>query len=303
MKIIVLLCSIFLLTLNGWTQTDTLTLAPADSAWKLSFNGGLNFSQASFSDNWTGGGTNSIALGALLNTTASYEKGKWSYDNILELLYGVVKNQNLKNARKTQDRIFIDSKLGYDFSKNWDIYLSLNFLTQFGKGYRYDDDDNRFLISKFMAPGFLTASLGFEYKPNDYFWLRLSPFSPRITYVRDTRLYLNEAGVPPKNYGVEIGETVRYEWYALQVLTSLDKQLTENLNLQTRYQLFANYEDFSFDSIDHRLDVAISAQVTKYINVNLTAIFLYDNNQDDQIQLSQGLGIGLVYQVQNFKEE
>jgi hypothetical protein len=287
-------------TLQSLEREGLFDSADSLEGWRLSYGGGINFNQASFSSNWTGGGVNSIAFGLYSNFHADYYKDRWSWNNVVDLLYGITRNEE-DGARKNQDRIFFDTKVGYNVSNHWDAYFSLNFLSQFDKGFEYNDDGTRTLISQFMAPGYLTGSLGFEYKPVEYFWLRLSPFSPRITFQTETeQIFDNTDG---KNYGVEEGETVRYEWFALQVLASYDKDLAENINLKARYQLFANYESFNFEEIDHRLDVIFTAKVTSYISVNLSGTLLYDFDQDDEIQLSQGIGIGLVYRVKNYEDE
>ena len=147
------------------------------------------------------------------------------------------------------------------------------------------------LISRFMAPGFLTFAYGFEYKPAQYFYVRLSPFSPRFTFVTDRNLYLTV----PDNYGVPIGKTVRQEWLSMQVLADYNRNLTQTLSLKARYQLFANLETLAFNTIDHRLDLALTSKVTRYINVSLTGILLYDRDQDTDVQLSQSLALGLAY--------
>lgn len=266
-----------------------------DTLWRNSINFGFNFNQAAFSDNWTGGGVNSIAFSSLLNTQANYKKGKWSWNNELDMLYGVINNQG-QDFRKSQDRIFLDSKVGYDISDNWNGYGSLTFLTQFAPGFRYEElpnggEDAR-KISDFLAPAFITSSIGFEYVPNDAFTLRLSPFSPRITIVTDTTLINNV----PKNYGVDQGETIRYEWLALQMQAEYSKDLTENINLQSRYLLFANYETLSPEQIDHRIDATLSAKLTDFINLSVSAIMIYDFDQINEVQFSQLLGIGILLQ-------
>lgn len=286
-------------TLQSLERKSLFAKPDSLEGWKISYNGGVNFNQAAFSSNWTGGGINSIALGLYSNMQARYVKDRWSWNNVADLLYGIINNQG-ESSRKNQDRIFVDTKVGYDVSKNWNAYFSLNFLSQFDKGYEYNDDDTRTLISQFMAPGYLTGSLGFEYKPVDYFWLRLSPFSPRITFQTETeQIPFNT----PNNYGVDTTEIVRYEWFALQVLASVDKKLAENINLKARYQLFGNYEEFTLEKIDHRLDLILTAKVTQYISVNLAGTLLYDFDQDDAIQLSQGLGIGLAFTVKNYDDK
>lgn len=271
------------------------TNTPTDTLWRNSINFGFNFNQAAFSDNWTGGGVNSIAFSSLLNSQANYKREKWSWNNELDMLYGIINNQG-QDFRKSQDRIFLDSKVGYDISEKWNGYGSLTFLTQFAPGFRYEELPNggeaARKVSDFLAPAFLTSSIGFEYVPNDAFTLRLSPFSPRITFVTDTTLINNV----PKNYGVERGETIRYEWFALQIQAEYGKDLTENINLQTRYMLFANYENFTPEQIDHRIDATLSAQLTSFINLSLSAIMVYDFDQINEIQFSQLLGIGILLQ-------
>ncbi|WP_162419102.1 DUF3078 domain-containing protein [Cyclobacterium roseum] len=260
--------------------------------WQSEFSAGLNFNQAGFSSNWKAGGVNSVAFGSLVAGKASYGKEKFSWDNELELLFGIVRNEG-EDTRKSNDRVFLDSKLGYQMSDRWSAYFSANYLTQFAEGYTFNDDGTKSLISKFMAPGFLTSSLGMEYQPNETFFLRIGPLSPRFTFVTDQGIIANV----PSNYGVPAGETVRIEWLAMQVFASLDKDLAENLNLKTRYALFANYETLAFDSIDHRLDLTLTAKITDIINVTLTGIALYDLDQDPGVQVSQALALGILYKV------
>lgn len=284
------------LTLSAQVLT---TIAPADTLWRKSASFGVNFNQASFSENWFGGGVNSIAFSALLNAQARYKKDNWSWDNQVDFLYGVVNNDG-QGYRKSQDRIYLDSKLGYDVSEFWNAYFSTNFLTQFAPGYRYvalpNGEEDALKISDFFAPAFLTFSLGFEYVPNENFALRLSPFSPRFTFVTDTDLYLNTED--NTNYGVEIGETLRTEWLAAQIMAEWNKNITQTITLQTRYMLFANYENLNFEEIDHRLDVMINAKLTNYINLSLSSIVIYDYDQVDEIQFSQLLGIGILLQAE-----
>ncbi|NJN25468.1 MAG: DUF3078 domain-containing protein [Cyclobacteriaceae bacterium] len=270
--------------------------------WRKSFIGGLNFNQSSFSDNWTGGGVNSVGLNGLLNYKANYLKGKKSWDNEIDMAFGFVNNDGT-GYRKNNDRIFLDTKYGHALSDKWNMFASLNMVTQFAKGYKYEKDslerEQATLVSEFMAPGYFTASWGLEYTPRPYFKMRFSPFAPRLTVVRNKQLYTTV----DNNYGVPVGETTRWEWLAFQFIADFDKDLTENLNLKFKYMLYANLENLEANQIDHRLDAIFSAKVAKYVDVNLTAALLYDYDQIDEIQLSQSLGIGFLYTFKNFKDE
>lgn len=289
---LLLVCLLFALPLRA--QDSTRAAARDTSYWKGKLTAGANFSQSSFSRNWRAGGINSLALGTLLRATAQYSRRRTEFISEGELLYGVVNNAG-QGPRKTNDRIWLDSKLGHKFTDTWSLFTSANFITQFAPGYKYVKDaqggEEAQFISKFMAPAFITTAWGFEYKPQEYFYLRLSPVAPRITVVYDTTVYRNV----PENYGVPIGSRTRYEWLAAQVLANYDRNVTSTLNIKGRYLLFANLQNLTPNQLDHRLDLSFTSKVNKYINVNLTGILLYDRDQDPGVQLSQALAVGLVY--------
>jgi len=274
------------------SDTDTL-------AWKRKFNFAFNLNQASFSSNWKAGGVSSVGFNSVLNYQANYKEGRRSWDSDLDLAFGFVNNSG-QGYRKTLDRMFFDTKYGYDINKNWAIFSSLTFLSQFSKGYSYDDDNVSYLISDFLAPGFLTSAWGVEYHPVPYFRLRIAPFAPRLTIVRDS--YRFTKTVDPRPYGVDSTETVRMEWLAFQAMAEFDKEVMPNVNLRWRYVMFANYQTFEPKTIDHRLDLDIIARVNKYINVGIGGILLYDYDQDSGAQVSQFLSLGFLFSFQNYEE-
>ena len=273
---------------------------PDTTYWRKDFNVGLSFTQASFTSNWTGGGVNSIGANALLNFKARYRKDKHSWDSEIDLAYGIVQNEG-QGGRKSIDRVFLDSKYGRNLGKKWELFTSTNLLTQFANGFNYDvefpnGEVRDSLISQFFAPAFLTFAWGFQYQPVDYFNIRLSPSTPRFTFVMDDGL--SDLGA----YGVDPGDQVRAEWLAFQALVDFDKDIAENLNLKWKYLLFINYENPEFDEWDHRLDLILSARVNKYISVNLGAIVIYDFDQVDEVQLNQFFNLGLTYSAKNYED-
>ena len=287
---IIILCSVSL----AYSQSSDRPNDLDTTYWSTKLSAGINLNQTSFSGNWRGGGVNSFSSGTIVEARASYERDRITFDNEVELLYGIVRQQG-QDVRKANDRIFLDTKAGYELNDSWGSYLSLNFLTQFTDGFDYDDDDERTLTSSFLSPGYLTGSLGFEYRPNDDFSLRVGPLSPRLTFMRDDAVTANV----PENYGVPVGNTVRTEWLAFQLYATWDKEIAEDFTIKSRYQMFANYETLAWDSIDHRLDVTLTAQITNMINVTFTSINLYDIDQDPGIQYSTGLALGILYKIRN----
>jgi Protein of unknown function (DUF3078) len=294
---------VFALLLNS-TQAQTIKVDSA-SNWKKSLKAGLNLNQASFSSNWKAGGVNSLGFTALLNYKANYKKDIHSWDNEIDLSYGMVNNQG-QGYRKTLDRIFLDTKYGRALNKKWDLSASANIQSQFAGGFIYTKSkaggDSSKLISDIFAPAYITAALGFEYHPTDYFKLRLSPFSPRLTVVRDVASYF-DAVTNPTPFGVKNGESTRFQWLAFQLLAEFNKDIAENINLKWRYILFMDYENIDINQIDHRLDLNLTAKVNKYINVSLGGIAMYFYAQDKEIQLSQALSLGILYTFQNYEEK
>ncbi|HYG19880.1 MAG TPA: DUF3078 domain-containing protein [Ohtaekwangia sp.] len=298
--LIVVVLSLLMIT----TIVDAQIVRPDTlSHWKKKLVFNLNVNQASFSSNWKSGGINSIGLNSLFNYKANYAKDLNSWDNEIDLGFGFVNNSG-QGYRKTVDRIFLDTKYGYKISDHWHLFSSLNFLSQFSKGYNYVTDDTgeeqAMMISDFLAPAFITAALGFEYKPVEYFTVRISPFAPRLTIVKDPTRFTETVG--PQPYGVDSTKTTRFEWLSFQLMADFNKDIAENLNLKWRYVMYANYETLAFKTIDHRLDLMFNAKVNRFISVGLGGMLIYDYDQDSGVQLSQSLTIGFAYSFQNYAE-
>ena len=141
-----------------------------------------------------------------------------------------------------------------------------------------------------MSPGYLTESLGFEYKTTKSFWLRIGTGTARQTFVLDKDLYLTN----PKNFGVTPGQTFRNE-LAFQLVTNFEKEVAKNINLKSRYSMFANYEKLGY--IDQRLDISLQARVNRAVNVTVAGIAVYDDDASSKIQASQALSLGVMVKI------
>ena len=287
---------------------DTLKIKRVTTYWQKSFSGGVNFNQASFS-NWTGGGVNSTALGMVVSSRALYEKGKTSWDNTGDFQLGYVNQRG--TSRKAADQLFINSVLGRKVAPRWDIFMSGTFNTFFAPGYQYDKipaNTNRQLISGFLAPAQLTFAWGVAYRPNDWFSIRVSPFAPRLTFMTDDAVRVRKGadGVSRSDrtataFGVVAGKSVRTEWLAFQLQVALNKNVTDNININARYQMFANYQTLA--AIDHRIDLIATAKINKYLSTTLGIIALFDKDFSQDWQFQQTLAIGLLYNTTTFRKK
>ena len=264
--------------------------------WKHWTKFGVNANQASFSDSWNAGGVNSLALSGLVWHKSDYTRDRFNFVSELDLRYGKVWNKN-QLPKKNNDRIFWDNKIAHRFTDKWSIYFSLTFESQFDVVYRYGKDKvsgEEIIIdtvSAFMAPGYLTESLGIEYKLKT-FSLRLGTGTARQTFLLDDRIApkLGEKEV----YGVQPGRRFRND-LAFQITANWDKNLSNNLNLKARYNLFADYKDVT--DPDQRLDVTLTAKITKLVSVTANGVMFYDSQQNSKIQFSQALAMGLIYSL------
>lgn len=263
------------------------------SYWRKSVVFGLNFNQAAFTNNWSAGGISSIALGTTFDFKAEYNKTPLDYTSETNLIYGVAETKG-QGSRKTNDRIFLDNKIASQLSKHWYLFGSLSFESQFAPGYQYTDANGNpvnqgLIISDFMAPGYLTESLGFEYKPNKFYDLRLGTGTAKQTFLTDTTIYHNL----PENYGVKPGHMFLNQ-LAVQVVGSVDKDIMKNLHLTARYAIFVPYiQPLAYTT--HRLDATLTAKVNRLINVTMNATLLYDKNTSRDPQATEGIAMGVNY--------
>lgn len=281
---------------TGTLNFEPVTLTPAVvqakiNHWKTKAVVSININQASFSNNWQGGGVNSIAIGGLVNHKAEYSKESYSYTSEVILQYGKVKNKD-QMQKKNNDRIYWDNKAAIQLSSHWYFFASLNFQSQFDKGFAYskdaDGNEQASLLSKFMSPGYLTESLGFEYKPNKIFSTRIGTGTARQTFVLDTTIYKTNA----KNFGVPIGKKIKND-LAFQVVSNFEKEVVKNTVVRAKYNMFIPYDDLK--ETDHRLDVVVTAKINRFMNASLTGVVLYDKDMDAKVQSSQALALGFSF--------
>ena len=250
-------------------------------------------------DNWAAGGDNStLGLSSFFSGYAYYKKGKHSWDNTIDLAYGFISTTSL-GSRKSDDKIDLLSKYGYDIGKNWYVSGLASFRTQFAPGYAYPSGKAPVLTSDFMAPGYLTISPGMNYMPNKNFSFFISPASFRWTFVENDSL--SHAGA----YGVDTGKHVLFQFGAYSTIT-YTKKISENATYTGRLDLFSNYLHDP-QNVDIYLTNLLAVKVTGILTMTLAFNLIYDNdittvNKDGTIggakpQLQELLGIGIAFKL------
>ncbi|MES2133053.1 MAG: DUF3078 domain-containing protein [Bacteroidota bacterium] len=292
-------------------ESDKLKGISPDSVKNWKFGGviSVNGQQVSLT-NWAAGGSNSISFGGIISGYARYKKGKSTWDNNVDLGYGIMKQGTNKTWWKTDDKIQITSKYGRQAFKKW-YYTALgDFKTQFTNGYSYPNDST--YISRFMAPGYLVLALGLDYKPNDHFSLFIAPATGKFTFVNDDTLAKHGAygvqkeiidadGHKSQNYlksRSELGAYVKMQYQT---------KVMDNITFQTTLELFSNYLH-NPQNIDVNWSTLTTFKVNKFISATLTTQLIYDDDINllrtsgdkkgtvgPDLQFKQVLGVGFNY--------
>lgn len=263
--------------------------------WKTGGSIGLNLNQGALS-NWSAGGDKfSLALTSLVNLFAHYKQDRHSWDNILDLAYGMVNTTSL-GQRKSDDRIDLVSKYGYELNKKWYLSGLFNFRSQFTQGYAYPTDSTKVLTSNFMAPAYVVLSAGMDFKPDESFSLFMSPITARWVIVTNDSLAAVGA------YGVDNGKNVKMEIGAYASI-NWNKNITPTTNYKTKLDLFSNYRHDPFN-IDIFWTNVLTVKVSKLINMNVSVDMIYDNDVPSvkadgtaggaRPQIKQVLGVGFL---------
>lgn len=252
----------------------------ADTTGKVWTKGGtiqLNMSQVSLT-NWSAGGFSSISGIGQFNAFANRKKGRYAWDNAVALAYGLLA-QDGQDAMKTDDRLELNTKYGYELKKAWYLAALAQFKTQFTEG---KDAATGARISNFMAPGYLILGLGLDYKPNEHFTAFISPATAKYTFVQDQELADAGAfGVDPATYddlGAKIanGEKSIFE-FGGYVKLMYTHDLAKNINFLTRADFFSNYLR-NPQNIDVNWETLFTFKVNDWFAATLSTLLIYDDD-------------------------
>jgi Protein of unknown function (DUF3078) len=249
----------------------------------------LNVNQGSLS-NWAGGGEKStLGINGIFLYQINNRKGKNTFDTYFDIALGMQNATSYNAFRKTDDRIDITSKYGYQMgSSKWYATLLANFNTQILKGYDYGATTNT-KISNLFAPGKLLVSPGFDYKPNSKFSLFLSPITTRWVFKSDAD-FLNS-----NKFGVAVGKKVNNEIGAFATM-KYTTPLSTWATYTGRCDLFSNYKR-NPGNVDLFMTNLISLKVSKYLATNISFDVVYDDDVLKKTQIKEILGVGLTVKL------
>lgn len=235
----------------------------------------VNISQGSTS-NWSAGADKfSFATNMLFNYQTFYKNGKNTWDNNLDVNYGMI-NTTSTGFRKNDDRIDFLTKYGrqIDTAGKWFFSVMGNFRTQLTDGYNYFKTaagaDTSEMISSFMAPATVLLSPGIEWRPNTALSVFVSPASSRwVLVTRNTGKYGPMQGLEP-------GKSARYELGGFLSAT-YDKEIATNFSYKGRLDLFTNYRNEP-KNVDVFFTNMLALKVNKWLQVTYNFDLIYDDD-------------------------
>jgi len=271
---------ILFLMLSG-TYSFSMDNSLEESRWLYSGVAGLNISQIAL-DNWTQGGDNALAFTLLGNFGIKYVDSPWTFSNGLKLAFGRTKLGE-DNFRTNDNEFYLESILSYSFGWALDPYLSNTVRTVLSKGFDYKEIPAK-QTSQFFDPGYITQSIGFLYNKIPNVSTRLGiAFQETIT--NKFPFYSDD----PKTTEIE---KFRFDT-GIESVTEALYSIEENVLFGSKLRLFSRFNEL--DVWDVRWDNLITAQISKYFNVNFNVLLIYEKIQSPKTQVKEALQLGITY--------
>lgn len=254
--------------------------------WKLGATVGLSFNQGHVSDSWARGGESSIATTSTLRAFANYKHNNHSWENKLDVKYGLLKSGDNK-FRKNEDHIEFNTKYGQKAVRKWYYSALFNLKTQAVKGYVYPKGADRKLKSSFFAPAYIIASVGMDYKPSKNLSVLLSPIAAKYTIVRDTSLIDQTA------FGIDKDEKVKKE-VGSYVNFNHKLKFWGDLSLENKLTLYSNYT-MKPKNVDINWELIFIMPINQYLSTKLSTHLISDDDTGSRVQFKENLAVGVKY--------
>jgi hypothetical protein len=276
--------------------------------WKTGGVVSVNVGQGS-SKNWAAGAEEfSFSTAWTVSLFANLTRENWHWNTTLDLGYAIV-NTRSDGTKKTDDKIDLFSKLGRDLSDEISFAGVINFRSQFAPGYDYDylDQDLKRATSAFFAPAYLIVAPGFDWHPESYFSIFISPVTLRMVFVtNDPKSYYYPNGAIPTGgfedprailYGVDPARQVRTEFGAY-LSANFNKEIFKNVSYKSRFDLYSNFlkaTEFTVTGPDQvqttevgakpqNIDILWTNLIAMKINTYLSVTYNLDLIYDDDVK-------------------
>ncbi len=317
----------------------TETIAPKPKYWKNSLSTKLDFGQT-FLNNWAAGGYNTYSLKAFIDGNANYARESITWTNRLQLDYGFLYSADKPVLQKSDDRIYLESKFGYNVAKNLFMSAEYSFKSQFSNTWNYPTPSKpadapedweagrkewraaRTLKSGLVSPAYTNLALGINYTPLKWLSVNFAPLTGGFVIVDNPILRNSYSMKLKKGYrDVDTGsmtETDKEEYdkaissgnayrssnfeFGAQLKVDIKVNVNDNFKYTSQILLFSDYLDHP-ENIRVNWDNRIEWKLAKYFSLMFTTNLIYD----DKVMIykekcKQHGGIADTHQRVQFKE-
>lgn len=279
--------------------------------WTNSLQTKLDFGQTSLT-NWAAGGYNTVSLKTFIDANANYSKDKMFWNNRLQLDYGFLYSADKPILQKSDDRIYLESKWGYQAKD--ELYYSANFSfrSQFSNTYEYPTPSSkadgstlgegeeygaadwraaRVHKSGLLSPAYTNLALGLDYKPLSWLTVNLAPLTGGFVIVDNPQLRASYSQPLKKKYEdvtdlpkLEDGTTVdgnvyraaKFEFGA-QLKVDFKFNVNDNFAFSSQVVLFSDYLDDP-QNLRVNWDTRIDWKLAKFFSFTIITNLIYDDN-------------------------
>lgn len=337
MKKIFILAAAALMSIGAYAQDDAqkaaaeaaaaIAEAPQEEApqpkpvyWTKSLMTNLNFAQTKLRD-WAAGGNDNYTMTGYLDANANYAKDKMIWNNRLQVDYGFLYSDDKPILQKVKDRIYFESKWGYETPiRHLSYSANFDFKTQIDNNYKYGTPNvatgeptkadwlaARELKSGLLSPAYSTLGIGLLWTPKSWISVNVSPLTGGFVIVQEEALR--------KTYGMELlddGVTYRSSRFELgaQVKTDINFTVNDNLKYTTQLVLFSNYLQ-NPQNLRVNWDNKVFWKLAKFFTLTFSTNLIYDDtvlitNEDHPtgfrtIQFKEFFEIGFSYTISSKK--
>ena len=215
--------------------------------------------------------------------------------NRLQLDYGFLYSADKPILQKTKDRIYFESKWGYETPVRHLSYSAFfDFKTQFNDNWKYGTPKNteghepsiedwlkaRTLMSDLLSPAYINFGLGVLWTPKPWFSLNFSPLAADIVIVQN-ELLRNTYGMELREEGLskDDGKNFKPVRFGIGAQLKADAKwvINDNFSYTTQLVLFSNYLHKPLN-LRVNWDNKVFWKLAKYFALTLSTNLIYDEN-------------------------
>lgn len=262
--------------------------------WLHTFNSGLQMSQAFLSPNWYQGGNNNFSF--LFNFNWNVALNTVYHPNLIftsNLSYKLGFYSNPKHhIRKfsISDDVFqYNLNAGVKAFNNWFYSFNMLFKTQLLNNYEQNSDKR---TASFLSPGELNMGIGMTYSKQNKaktfkLSLAISPLSYNLKTCIDHRLDETQFKIKKGHRSVS--------QFGSNCETTVNWDITSNINLKSRLFLFTDYDYFLSD-----WENTVSFAINRFLSTQIYLYMRYDTSSPSSsgwkhFMMKEILSFGLSY--------